>query len=480
MNLARNKKKNFYILLTLLSIFVVNAAITNVNYIPNDLNGKLIDEVFKEPKNNDLTSNNIYTGIGDAWNVTHWANRTDSNIPVGFGNDTSDVIDIPLGIGWTGYRLNATINNLYDERNWINGTFVYGSDDGDYSDNDDDTSWITNGFQNWSFYSFDGGSFTNQMTGNYLDTTYVDSDGHDCLEIDFQGQHDVGWERYDQGDRAWWNSSFQVPRGNVIDSELKFDVNPNYLGNFDSWKFAISINNIQVYSVGTYTLKQMAGEGNWLTITIPQALFQSQSIYANPLSGTDLTIEVSLEYTADSASYSSGFYHIDHQEIFIDNVELNIKAETTPSLISLKMNNTNVNDIDWGKGTIELYGNWKGTNKVFSNFSSDDIWGLGSYAISFLTDLNLYTIKKTPSTYYETNFASEGTLFSVSNSSVVDWSTYAYFAVPSSYRENNFTLIFPSDITITWVSEPQQPTTNRLAQCDTTTPGVLFIPVDAI
>jgi len=478
MRINRSKKLKIAILLTLLVIIAANTFVSD--FSSSNLVGDEIDESMDSLKRNDLSFNNEFTGAGSAWNVTHWANRTDSNMPVSFGNDTSDTIGIPLGIGWAGYRLNATINNLYDERNWINGTFEYGNDDGDYSDNDDDTNWITNGFQNWSFYSFDGGSFTNLMTGNYLDSTYGDSDGHDCLEIDFQGQHDVGWERYDQGDRAWWNSSFQVPRGNVIDSELKFDVNPNYLGNFDSWKFAISINGIQVYSIGSYTLKQMAGEGNWLTITIPQTLFQNQSIYASPLDGTDLAIEISLEYTADSASYSDGFTHIDHQEIFIDNIELKIKAETTPSLISLKMNNTSVNDIDWGEGTIELYGNWKDTNNVMGNFSSDDIWGLGSYDISFLADLNLYTIKKTPSTYYETNFASEGTSFSVSNSTVVDWSSYAYFAVPSGYKENNFTLTFPTDVTITWVSEPQQPTTNRLAQCDTTTPGVLFIPVDAI
>ena len=478
MRINRSKKLKIAILLTLLVIIAANSFVSD--FSSSNLFGDEIDETIDSLKNNDLSSNNVFTGTGSAWNVTHWANRTDSNMPVSFGNDTSDTVDIPLGIGWTGYRLNATINNLYDDRNWINGTFEYGSDDGDYSDNDDDTNWITNGFQNWSFYSFDGGSNTNLMTGNYLDTTYVDSDGRDCLEIDFQGQHDVGWERYDQGDRAWWNSSFQVPRGNVIDSELKFDVNPNYLGNFDSWKFAISINNIQVYSIGSYTLKQMAGEGNWLTITIPQTLFQNQSIYSSPLDGTDLAIEISLEYTADSASYSSGFSHIDHQEIFIDNIELKIKAETTPSLISLKMNGTSVNDIDWGEGTIELYGDWKDANNVIGNFSSDDTWGLGSYAISFLADLNLYTIKKTPSTYYETNFASEGTSFSVSNTTVVDWSSYAYFAVPSGYKENNFTLTFPTDVTITWVSEPQQPTTNRLAQCDTTTPGVLFIPVDII
>ncbi|MCJ7647876.1 MAG: hypothetical protein MUP85_04630, partial [Candidatus Lokiarchaeota archaeon] len=239
MNFTTKKRKNFYILLTLLSIFVVNAAITNVNYIPNDLNGTLIDEVFKEPKNNDLTSNNIYTGIGDAWNVTHWANRTDSNMPVSFGNGTSDEINIPLGIGWTGYRLNATISNLYDLRNWNNGTFDFGNDDGTYAAGEDDTAEISNSFQNWSFYLNDGAT-PNPMSGNYLDSAYGPSDGHNSLELRMDGNPSVlsGYYNYNENDKCWWNSSFQVPRGNVIDSELKFDVNPNYLGNFDSWKFA--------------------------------------------------------------------------------------------------------------------------------------------------------------------------------------------------------------------------------------------------
>ena len=240
MNFTTNKKKNLYILLTLLSIFVVNAAITNVNYIPNNLNGKLIDEVFKEPKNNDLSSNNIYSGIGEAWNVTHWANRTDYNLLASFMNGTYDTLEIPLGINWEGYRLESSIFNLYDTRNWNNGTFNFGPDDGTYFAGEDDTNDIINQYQNWTFSS----SGTNTMSGNYMDDTSIA--GRESLELRMNGQGSPNSYRYYQNDICNWNSSFEVPRGKVIDSILQFEVNPYHLMAFNSHQLSISINNIEI------------------------------------------------------------------------------------------------------------------------------------------------------------------------------------------------------------------------------------------
>ena len=480
MNLQTIRKKKLYALVTLLSIFVVSVAITNVNYVSNNLNGKLIDEVFKEPKNNDLTSNNIYTDIGDAWNVTHWANRTDSNMPVNFGNDSYDLLDVPLGIDWIGYNLKADINNLYDSRNWNNGTFNFGNDDGTYAAGEDDTADISNSFQNWTF-DFNDGATPNPMSGNYLDSGYAPSDGHDSLELRMDGNPSVlsGYYNYNENDKCWWNSTIVIPRGTVLDSKLQFEINPYYLANFNSWDFAVSLNNQPIFSSGTYSLKQL-GEGNWQSFSIPQSVWVNQSnIYTFPMNSSTMPIEFSLEYVADSASYSQGFNHIENQTLFIDDVKLIVKAEVKPSQIQLKVNNTSVSDVDWGKGIVELTGDWQST-KVFTNFSSDDTWNLGSYDIELSADLNLFAHKNTPETSYDTNFVSEGTRFSTENNSIVNWECYAYFAVPTGYEETTMKLEFPTDLTITWVSEPQQPTTNRLALCDNSTAGVLIIPVDTI
>jgi len=105
---------------------------------------------------------------------------------------------------------------------------------------------------------------------------------------------------------------------------------------------------------------------------------------------------------------------------------------------------------------------------------------LGGYTINLETDLNLFARKDIPETNYETNAGSIGTSFSVVNDSVVNWELYTYFSVPTGYEENEMKLVFPLDVNITWVSEPQDPSTNRLAECDNSTQGVLIIPVNTI
>jgi len=123
----------------------------------------------KDLKSQDLTYDNIYSGIGSPWNVTHWANRTDHNLAISFTNDSYDIASIPLGTGWEGYKLNANIDELSDTRNWCNGSFNYGDDNG-YQDTGNDTTYISNKFQNWTFGKFDWYN-DSDMAGNYIDST---------------------------------------------------------------------------------------------------------------------------------------------------------------------------------------------------------------------------------------------------------------------------------------------------------------------
>lgn len=476
------KRKQFIVILFILfglSLNIILGNLNKTNLVDFKSNSNYNSEINKL-HDQGLSSENHFSGIGAPWNVTHYANRTDYDLSVNFANGTYDVVEIPLGIDWVGYKLNASIENLYDTRNWNNGTFNFGNDDGTYAAGEDDTSDIINPYQNWTFNLVDGAT-PNDMSGNYLDSGYGPSDGHNCLELRMDGNPDVmlGYRNYNENDRSWWNSTFVIPRGSVISSSLEFDVNPNYLANFNSWDFGIFINGQQVYSIGTYSLKQL-GEGSWHSFKIPSSVWINQSnVFTSPVNDTSISIEFSLEYVATSASYSNGFTHIEYQQIFVDNVKLVSKAEAKPSQLQLKINNTNVNDVDWGKGYLELNGNWQSSN-VYANFSSDDIWDLSNFDIELKTDLNLYAFKDIPETSYETNALSEGTKFSVQNNSLVNWESYAYFAVPTGYEETIMRLEFPTDIDINWVSEPQIPSVNRINQCDNSTSGLLIIPVNSI
>jgi hypothetical protein len=424
----------------------------------------------------DLSFDNTYSGIGSPWNLTHWANRTDYELSVGFSEAGYDMTDIPLGSGWNGYKLSAEINDLVDDRNWNNGTFNYGADNGSASAGENDTIWISNSYQNWVFGNNDTGYGVNPMSGNYLSNI----GGQDCLELRMDGDEDYlpTWTLYDPDDNCWWGSSIQIPRGKIIDSSLNFDLYPNHLAQFNSWAFSIYLNSKRVYSIGTYTLLQY-GVNNWHSFSIPQSIWtNSSNIFSNePLNNSVLGINIVLECVG--GGNFSGFANDDYQRIYVDNVELNVEAEVLPSYVGLTMNQTAVGDIDWGKGVVEIEGEWESTN-VFANFSSTDVGELGTYNLNLKTNLNLYGIKHTPDTNYETDVGSLGTIFSVENASTVNWESYGFIAIPTGYLESEMRLNFPSDVIITNVFEPENPSTNILSLCDNSIPGRLLIPVDSI
>ncbi len=482
------KNNKILILVSLIIVFSLSFVIPSVNINNNAYFDNIDDKIETDTQNNDLRSQSLtiendYTGIGAAWNLTHYANRTDTDLEVSFGNDSYDIVEIPLFTDWQGYKLNATIKDLYDQRNWNNGTFNYGNDDGTYEPNEDDTLDIDNQYQNWTFNSIDTGSADNPMSGNYYNSSATASGGHDCLELRMDGDPTVlsGYHSYTEGDKCWWNSSLNVPRGRVIDSALYFEVNPIHLAEFNSWELNISLNNIKIYSIGAYSLRQY-GQNQWHNFTIRQgAWINTSNVYTNPINDSNVEIKFSFEYSSTTASYStSGFDNIEYQQIFIDNIEIIIKAEVCPSQIGLKLNGTNdVNDInsEWGKGTRILEGNWGGA-EVKANFSCNDTWALSDYTIDLKTDLNLFAVRSTPNTNYIESSVAEGVNFEVSNNSIVNWDCFGYVSVPVGYKETEMRLQFPIDVNITRVSEPVNPSANNLSLCDNSTQGFLTIPVN--
>ena len=425
----------------------------------------------------DLTRENSFNGIGAPLNLTHWANRTDKDLSLSFSEGSYDITSIPLGTGWEGTKLNATINDLTDERNWNNGTFNFGNDNGTDNAGEDDSDWIKNEYQNWTFGYNDTGQGNNLMSGNYLNNI----GGQDCLELRLDGDNTVipQWYTYDPQDECWWNSTINIPRGRVIDSKLKFNIYPDHLMRFNSWAFAVYINNLKVYSIGTFSLWRF-GSATWHSFTIPQKLWTNSSrvFPIGPINETLINIRIVLE-SLGGGNYN-GFMNQDFQRLYFDNVELITKTEALPSNLQLTINQTtNIQDIGWGKGQAEMEGNWQFEN-IYVNFSSEDISKLGSYKVELKTDLNLYVQKHTPETNFETDSTSIGTKFYVNNASVVNWEFYAFIAVPTLYSETEMKLEIPNDFNITSVFEPQNPSTNIIDLCNNSTIGVLSIPIDDI
>jgi len=408
--------------------------------------------------------------------LLHNANRTDSDVELSFVNGSQASHQIPLGENWEGYKLEGSLINLQDERNWVNGTFDYGNDDGTYLFDEDDSVDIENDFQNWTFSEVDSGN-ANPMAGNYYNST--SSVGRDALELVMEGDTVTsGYRGYQQGDYCQWNSTFSIDRGNIVDSNLNFQANPNYLANFNSWEIRFYVDSVMIYSIGTYSLKNY-GETLWHNFSIPMGIWtNTTNVFTSQLNESSHSIAVRLQYIANTANYGTGFTHISHQQVFLANIELDIKAYVKADQIGLKMNNQAVSSSDFGSGAITQYNSWT-TTPVYANFTANDNPNY-DYSVEFISDLNLFAQKIAPKTNYETNSGSPGSKFTVINDTDSRWEFYSYFSVPTGYVEDVFTLYIPSDWTMTWVSTPQLPTTNVLGDCDTSTSGKLIIPVESL
>ncbi|MGV9205896.1 MAG: hypothetical protein ACOC44_17940, partial [Promethearchaeia archaeon] len=194
---SKNKKiLNLLLLGILFSTFLFhfdnNNNNNNVNYARNTDHNDVSENANTDRlKSQSINQDNSYSGIGEPWNVTHYANQTDHNPGIQFENGTTDSAEVPL-LGWEGYKHESNIFNLHDSRNWNWGSF----------ENDP----YDNSIQNWSFSSVG----SNSMSGNW-DT----AGGRDCIELkmDASGNNDM----YYEGSKGGWNTSLSVPRGKVID-----------------------------------------------------------------------------------------------------------------------------------------------------------------------------------------------------------------------------------------------------------------------
>jgi len=467
---------------------------TSLKYL--DINANLGSEDQKYIKNEDfqiknletqdLASDNTFTDIGNAWNVTHYANYTKSNLDVSIYNNSYDDTNAQVELyGWNGYQLNSTITNLYDTRNWINGTFHAGSFGGSPSGSDD-SAYIAN----WTFREHDITGYTNPMSGNYYDTSASVSDGQDCLELAIDG--DING-RYDVGDKCSWETVFEIDRGDVDEAWLSFSVRAYSADNYNNHMvLQVVINGKVIWGTGLASMLEVSGNpspGNWGEWYNPYPIYldgEDEDIFPDGIKNMNVTLEFK-RVSGTASGYG------DHALLF-DNVSLIVKAKAKPSHLDLQLKNKDVKDnANYGEGYLGIIGNWNGSlqTSVIANFSSDSNWPLTfkeegswvSYKIELETKLNLFTNKFSPETYYtaDPDLNYQGSSFIVSNNSNVNWTTYAHMEIPAGYEETNMTVEYPSDYSLTGVFFSQNP--NSLSQTSIKEYGskkVVNIPVSSL
>ncbi|MFW9831073.1 MAG: hypothetical protein ACFFD8_04800 [Candidatus Thorarchaeota archaeon] len=399
-----------------------------------------------------------YAGVGAPRPVHEVANRTDGNQDVFLfydgatqtaGTDSANVVLPP---GWTGYRLDYSIYDLYENRTWaLNPSF-----------NGAATSWT-------SGYNDLGGAntFTQSWQSGGLD-------GNGYVRVQEDGRWESPYYRYDNNDRTWWTQTFSVNRSNIAWVALKMDYRVNSAwGSNALFNVYIRINGSQVWAKGF----QSVGDTNWHNSGF---LEFDAGLFDIPNSAIELEIGM---FSTMSVGYSSN----DWMRLEFDNVWLYMKTMVYPSEINLEMNGLDVeNQINRGSGFVRQYPStvWT-TNPVVSNI----VWTPTpnppdpdlDIEVTGVCDLNLFA-NKTAITLYAQSPTATGVGFTAISGQNTSWTFYYQLALPSQYWNDVFNFTIPVDWDITFISEPQLPTVNKVSQCQggDLGDGYLIVPTTAI
>ncbi len=382
-----------------------------------------------------------YNGEGNARFVHEVANRTDGNQAVFLFYDSStqtagtDSASVVLPPSWTGYRLDYSIYDLYENRTWaLNPSFNGGS-----------SQWT-------SGYNDLGGSNTFAQTWQS-----GGPDGNGYVRVQEDGRWDGAYYRYDNNDRTWWTQTFSVNRSDMNWVAIKMDYRVDSAwGSNALFNVYVRINGTQVWAKGF----QSVGDTNWHNTGF---LELDVGLFDIPNSAIELEIGM---FSTMSVGYSSNNW----MRVEFDNVWLYMKNKVYPSEINLQMNGLDVEDqVSRGFGFVQQIPTsvWT-TTPVISNLvwvptpnpPNPDL----DIQVTALCDLNLFA-NKTGSTLYEQSPTAVGVGFSAVSGQNTSWTFYYQLALPSQYWNDVFNLTIPTDWEVIFVSEPQLPLINKIGQC---------------
>jgi hypothetical protein len=391
-----------------------------------------------------------YSDIGAARSVKEYANRTDAGQALQLfyysssGIRTNDTTESVLPPSWEGYVLYTYVYQVAENRCWV----------------------VNPGFTTsatpWNNITFDGGSWTNVITNYYR------ADGHGtgngAVECFIDGYDRTGgWYSYDPQDYARWNQTIAVPaRGTVVSASISFDY---WVWTDATWGLGLPfgiyarVDGTQIYSLGFDNVP--VGEQTWANTGI-------NSFNPGVINLADgLNIQVGLRYTGDS---STRFSPDPQPHARFDNVFLYIRALVRPSDINLLVNGLAVVDDGFGVGHVtesRLATPWTTSpvvakvNWTSSPFPPNPNMNLD---VSLTANTNLFARKSASTVYAEDPFK-PGTLLLARNGQNTTWSMYYQLAMPTLYWNDHFNFTIPKDWNVTFVSEPQLPTVNKVAQC---------------
>ncbi|NWF95239.1 MAG: hypothetical protein HXY34_03770 [Candidatus Thorarchaeota archaeon] len=391
-----------------------------------------------------------WTGYTSPLQGGEYGNATDSFSDLSMtytpGSGTSGVsANIPTGSGWQGYRVEAQVSGLTENRTWVQNP--------DLSTAPSSSDWtlaVTNV----------AGSST--PTSVYNSTGHGSSDG--CVDLEIDSTSGSAPYHYDDGDRAYLTQTMTIPRGTVVWAGFKTDYwadtrDDTHYGMTGSFALYLSITTAgQTTTPWLLVFDSIGQEETWYNTGM---VWLSPSLFNLP---TDQSVTVTIGLWSKAAV---GYTPEIGPRAKIDNFEMYLKAAATPASVNLKMNGLNVTSgSGYGSGSLtQTPATPWSVNPIPLNFSWTPTPSppVPDRPIGVEFDLvtNMYARHLGVDTVYEISPTAYGERFIVYNGTATNFSSYYYAVIPSGYPNRYFfNLSIPQDRDVFFVALPLAPSTN--------------------
>lgn len=366
-----------------------------------------------------------YEGLGTSLTTTEYAKGSNLSLQVSdfdYGENRYGQVRLPRG--WTGYRLEADVYNLYDQPYFIQGN----RENGNF--NTIGAAWTA---QNNGM----GDNTSNPYYGTNWGPTY----GYSGNGVQTWVEWWSGWT-WDVNSYVVWINPINILRDDPVYAKLTFRVNVNLLAGSSGGRGRMVIYAEIAGIVYRLLLDEHCPNNNqWyqLSISVPYDDLETWTV-----PGT-INVRLGLSFTGTQSAWDYEYWGLQ-----FDDVTLEVRGLVNPNdttWLDLVMNSTIADTAGYGYGSYSRIGAWANPTEVHKRVVAHwQATNTDARMVGFNYNLTLFITRDATT---EQQVGTDGSKFMVRNNSAVYWTTWVYAYQPYFFAEYNLSITRPTSET--WI-----------------------------
>ncbi|MFX1540964.1 MAG: hypothetical protein ACFFBX_09320, partial [Promethearchaeota archaeon] len=365
-----------------------------------------------------------YEGLGTALTTTEYAEGSNLSLQISdfdYNEDRYGQVRLPRG--WTGYRLEADVYNLYDQPYFIQG-------------NRENGNFNTIG----AAWTAQNNGMGDNTTNPYYGTNWGASYGYSGNGVQTWVEWWSGWT-WNVNSYVVWRNPINILRDDPVYAKLTFRVRVNLIsGNNDARGRMVIYCEIAGIIYRLLLEEHCPNNGQWyqLSISVPYDDLQTWAVPGS------INVRLGLSFTGTQTAWNYAYWGLD-----FDDVTLEVRGLVNPNdttWLDLEMNETIAYTTGYGYGSYSRTGTWANPTEVHKRVVAHwQVTNANARLVGFNYNLTLFITRDATT---EQQVGTDGSVFTARNNSVVYWTTWVYAYQPYFFSQYNLSITRPT--TETW------------------------------